>query len=138
MWKIARWTQGGCPDGVVPVLKQPNSSEAKTIHKKAECLRGVLFPKPPEANLNNIGCFYPKPIKFPPITTREVEEAIHQAPPEKALGPDGIPNHVWYKLANVPGFAETIQGIFKACVQVGHNAQHFQESVMVVLWKGGP
>jgi hypothetical protein len=138
MWKIARWTQGGRPNGVVPALKRPDGSKAKTIHEKVECLQGVLFPKPLEADLNNIGCFHPKLIEFPPIITWEVEEVIYQAPPEKAPGPDGIPNHVWHKLANIPGFAETIWGIFEACVQVGHNAQHFQESIMVVLRKGGP
>jgi hypothetical protein len=32
MWKIARWAQGGRPDGVIPALKRPEGGpEAKTI-----------------------------------------------------------------------------------------------------------
>jgi hypothetical protein len=45
---------------------------------------------------------------------------------------------VWHKLAECPGFIETLRGIFEACVHAGYNARHFQESVIVVLRKGGP
>jgi hypothetical protein len=139
IWKIARWAQGGRPDRVIPALKRPEGGpEAKIIQEKAECLRGVLFPKPPEADLADIGRFHPRPLEFPAITAREVCESIQRAPPEKAPGPDGIPNHVWHKLANYPGFIETLRGIFEACVHAGYNTRHFQESVIVVLRKGGP
>jgi hypothetical protein len=126
MWKIARWAQEGRPNKVVPALKCPKGGlEAKTIQEKAECLQGVLFLKPPEADLADIGRFYPRPLEFLAIMAREVCELIQQAPPEKALGPDGIPNHVWHKLADCPGFIETLRGIFEACVHAGHNARHF-------------
>jgi hypothetical protein len=94
MWRIACWAQGGRPNRVIPALKRPNGSEAKTIHEKAECLRGVLFLKPPEANLTNLGQFHPKPIKFLAILAREVTKAICQAPPDKAPRPNSIPNHI--------------------------------------------
>jgi hypothetical protein len=108
------------------------------IHEKAEYLRDVLFPKPPEADLADLGRLHPEPIKFPAISAREVSETIQRAPPNKAPGPDGIPNHVWHKLAAVPGFVEILRGIFEASVRSGHNARHFQESTTVVLRKGGP
>jgi hypothetical protein len=74
LWKIARWAQGGRPDGVVPALKRPEGGpEAKTIQEKAECLREILFPKPPEADLMDIGRFHPKPLEFPAITS-----SVHQ------------------------------------------------------------
>jgi hypothetical protein len=77
MWKIARWAQGGRPDRVIPALKRPEGGpEAKMIQEKAECLRGVLFPKPPEADLADIGRFHPRPLEFPAITAREVCESI--------------------------------------------------------------
>jgi hypothetical protein len=45
---------------------------------------------------------------------------------------------VWHKLANYPGFIETLYGIFEACVHAGYNTRYFQESVIVILRKGGP
>jgi hypothetical protein len=45
---------------------------------------------------------------------------------------------VWHKLADCPGFIETLRGIFEACVHAGYNTRYFQESVIVILRKGGP
>jgi hypothetical protein len=45
---------------------------------------------------------------------------------------------MWHKLADCLGFIETLRGIFKACIHAGHNARHFQESIIVILRKGGP
>jgi hypothetical protein len=45
---------------------------------------------------------------------------------------------VWHKLADCPGFIETLHGIFEACVHAGYNTRYFQESVIVILRKGGP
>jgi hypothetical protein len=63
MWKIARWAQGGRPDGVVPALKRPEGGpEAKITQEKAEYLQGDLFPKPLKAGFADIGRFHPKPL----------------------------------------------------------------------------
>jgi hypothetical protein len=47
------------------VLKQPKGGpKAKIIYKKAECLWDMLFPKPPEADLADLGHLYLELIKF--------------------------------------------------------------------------
>lgn len=95
LWKLVKWVRnrGAASQAFTPALKQAEGLELTEPRDKAELLRTIFFPTPPEADLDDIiGYEYPKPIPMPPITEAELAEAIRRAPGNKAPGPDGIPN----------------------------------------------
>ncbi|KAJ5902900.1 hypothetical protein N7495_003428, partial [Penicillium taxi] len=75
---------------------------------------------------------------FPPISEQEVINAIRRAPPDKAPGPDELPNRVWKLLLACKDFTRILTTIFDTCIRTGYNPRHFQQSITVVLRKGGP
>lgn len=64
-----------------------------TPERKAQVLRETLLPLLPEADLSDISDHrYPEPIQMPAMTEQEVHRAVLRAGPNKAPGPDSIPN----------------------------------------------
>ena len=145
MWRLAKWARnrtGAYERGLTPSLKiqdpQTPGKLAETVDQKAEAFRMAFFPQPPPADLSDTDLFqYPQPIKFPPITTLEIQEAVRTAKAGKAPGEDGIPNSLWHKLIEVPVILQVLGQLFNACVRAGFNPTHFQRSVTVVLRKQG-
>ncbi|KAJ5636972.1 hypothetical protein N7490_006851 [Penicillium lividum] len=118
-----------------------DGSLAETNEQKAELLQEVFFPKPPEADLSDIRQqthTSSNQIPFPPVTEQEVRDAIQRTPPDKAPGPDGLPNRVWRILLQVDDFIRNLTSIFNACISTGYNPRYFQQSITVTLRKGGP
>jgi hypothetical protein len=142
MWRIAKWARsraGGQAD-IIPTLHQGNRT-AETAEQKADLLRETFFPTPPAADLSDIeGRTYDQSIDivFPDINEHEITKAIKRAPPDKAPGPDAIPNKVWHALTAVPTVIQALKTLFNACICVGYNPQHFQVSTTVVLRKAAP
>ncbi|KAJ6032617.1 hypothetical protein N7540_003349 [Penicillium herquei] len=78
-------------------------------------------------------------LPFPPITVQEISDVIRRALPDKAPRPDAIPNRVWKLLLSGCSLCgDLLTSIFDACVCLGYNPYHFQESTTVILRKGGP
>ncbi|GFF30959.1 probable RNA-directed DNA polymerase from transposon X-element [Aspergillus udagawae] len=113
MWRIAKWAQnrqGGGQTGIILILYL-GDCVAETAEQKAKLLYKTFFPPPPTADLSDIeGHIYNQAwdIAFPDINKYEITKAIRRAPPDKAPGPDTIPN------------------------------KHFQVSIIVVLRKAAP
>lgn len=104
-------------------------------------LRAVFFPAPPPADLSDIEhrvYDQSQQLDFPDINDPEIIKAIRRAPPDKAPGPDTIPNKVWHALTAVPTFIQALRTLFNACIRVGHNPRHFQTLITVVLRKAAP
>jgi len=139
LWAIQKWTRTrelAFIQGATPELNTPEGT-ARTPEQKAEALRTVFFPTPPPADLTDIQGFqYPEPIATQLITSEEVNQAIRSTPGDKAPGEDQIPNHVLHKA--LPWIKEYLTVLFNACLKLGHNPEHFQQSVTVVLRKEGP
>ena len=94
IWRVAKWarSRGDQAANTIPILNRLYSS-AETTEAKAEILQKIFFPEPPPADLSNIEQrFYSMQINFPEITKEKIAKAIRRAPPDKAPGPDGIPN----------------------------------------------
>ncbi|GMG55441.1 unnamed protein product [Aspergillus oryzae var. brunneus] len=136
----ARTGSGAWPSGpasTIPTLIGPHGP-ADTTEAKAETLREAFFPEPPPADLSDIERrVQPAQIDFPEIT-EEIAKAIRRAPPDKAPGPDAIPNKVWHELLNVPVFLDRITQLFNSSIKIGHNPKHFQISTTVALRKAAP
>ncbi|KAJ5667634.1 hypothetical protein N7507_003498 [Penicillium longicatenatum] len=145
LWKVSKWARNRDQAGggsVIPALQRPDGSLAETDEQKAILLRDVFFPSPPEADLSDIqhNNTTRNQISFPSITEQEVRDAIRRTPPDKAPGPDGIPNRVWKIFLEQQDvtFIKILTSIFNACVKSGHNPRYFQQSITVTLRKGGP
>ncbi|KAJ5667630.1 hypothetical protein N7507_003494 [Penicillium longicatenatum] len=150
LWRVSKWARNRDQSGggsIIPSLQKFDGSLAEIDEQKAELLRDTFFSKPPEADLSDIqqqsqtqsqSHPFNNQISFPSITEQEIRDAIHRTPPDKAPGPDGIPNRVWKILLQNDNFIRILTSIFNACVRTGYNPRYFQQSITVALRKGGP
>ena len=115
---------------------KPDGSLAHRAEEKAETLRQFFFPPPHRADISYIDGFqYPPAIECPEITSREIENAVRRAAPNKAPGTDGIPNVILHQ--TTPILLPYLHKLFNACLQEGYFPAHFKESITVVLRKPG-
>ncbi|KAJ6436234.1 reverse transcriptase [Purpureocillium lavendulum] len=139
LWRIAKWARNRqCQtSAITPALKDPATLEtASTPGEKAELFRKAFFPKPPEANLEDIdNAVYADPINLPQIAEQEVEDAIRNAAPLKAPGPDGIVNRA-LQIAS-PWIRQHLTRIFNQSLSLGYCPQHFRNSTTIVIRKQG-
>lgn len=139
LWKIAKWARNrqSQPPTVTPEIKKPNTSQvATTPEEKAALFKETFFPPPPEANLQDIdNTSYSNQIGLPPVSESEVEDAIQEAAPLKAPGPDGITN-LALQVAR-PWITPHLARIFNQSLRLGYCPQHFRKSTTVVLRKPG-
>jgi len=59
----------------------------------------------------------------PKIKTWEVEKAIRTTSPDKALGEDEIPSHIFYKA--IQELKEPLTCLFNHCFTTGYCPTHF-------------
>ena len=99
LWKLAKWAKnrGNTRQGFTPAIQRPDGTIAQDPGEKAKLLADSFFPKPPEANLEDIQDFnyeahhnrmrayrnhnlnLPPDDKnpfCPPITPREFQKAL--------------------------------------------------------------
>jgi hypothetical protein len=99
MWRIAKWARNrGGQAGIIPTLHQEGRT-AETAEQKVNLLHETFFPPPPPADLSDIESQMhnhniSQDIAFPEINEHKITKAIQKAPPDKAPGPDIIPNKV--------------------------------------------
>jgi ribonuclease HI len=139
LWRLAKWARNrhSQTPNVTPALVDPaTKQQAITPSEKAELLRKTFFPVPPDTDIEDIeNANYPAPTAMPPITTREIEEAIEEAAPLKAPGPDGITNKA-LQIAS-PWIKHHLTKIFNQSLALGYYPEHFRQSTTVVLRKPG-
>lgn len=136
LWKLMKWARnrGTASQAFTPTLLCPDGTLASEPSDKANLLRTTFFPTPPEADLDDIaGYEYPEPVPMPPITERELSNAILQAPGNKAPGPDGIPNRILH-LA-LPQILPLLLSLYNQCLNDGTHLVAFKRSVTVALRK---
>jgi ribonuclease HI len=139
LWRLAKWakTRGNDVPRVTPAIRHPTTQQEVTEPSdKADLFRDTFFPVPPEADLRDIqSAEYSGQVQLPPITEKEVRDAIRTAAPLKAPGPDGIANRALQ--AGIDLIATHLTRIFNQSLRLGYCPAHFRESVTVVLRKPG-
>lgn len=106
------------------------------IEGKVDVLKGTFFPEPLEADLTDLDrCQYTDNIKFPPITPHETKRAIRYVPGNKVPGPDGIPNHILYRIIEI--ITSALHALFNGCLATGYYPKAFKHSCTVALRKPG-
>ena len=139
LWKISKWARNreNQAPSITPAIKCPRTGyEVREVESKAELFREAFFPPPALADLTDTqDAQYAGQIDLPPITEKEVMEAMLTTKPMKAPGPDGIPNKALQAAAKLLGAHLT--SVFNQSLNLGHCPAHFRCSTTVVLRKPG-
>ncbi|KZP07936.1 hypothetical protein FIBSPDRAFT_703146, partial [Athelia psychrophila] len=103
---------------------------------KAELLAEAFFPPLPTHELLPPDTQYPEPLKTSPYLTRErIQQTISKLKPYKAPGPDGIPNVVYKKCADL--LIDHLYYIYRVICEHNVFHHHWLVTLMLVLRKGG-
>jgi ribonuclease HI/exonuclease III len=139
LWKIAKWarTRETQSARTTPAIEHPETQREITEPRdKAELFKDVFFPAPPEANLDDVrDAEYRGQIELPPITEKEIEDAIRAASPLKGPGPDGITNKA-IQAGKAQLMAHMLR-IFNQSIKLSYCPAHFRRSLTAVLRKPG-
>ena len=142
IWTVHRYTSALATDGAkarIPALKHTVDEIeviAKTNHEKADALAKSFFPvKPDEEGIpQNIN--YPKACCKPDhITKEQIAFQIRKLKPYKASGPDGIPNIVLIRCADL--LIDRLYHIYKAMLERNIHYAPWKTFTTVVLRKPG-
>jgi hypothetical protein len=137
IWTAHRYTTTPTGDGGksrIPVLKLTRDGQeynASTNEEKSNLLAKTFFPpKPP--NDMPLHFVYPKPIcTLGPISREQIKRQLAKLKLYKAPGPDGIPNIVLTKCANI--LTDRLFYIYKAILGLEIYYEPWKLSTMVVL-----
>ena len=141
IWTAHRYTSTPAGDGGrsrIPVLKVARDGQetiTATNEEKSNMLAKTFFPpRPPDDT--PLQFVYPKPIcDLEPISREQIGNQLAKLKPYKAPGPDGIPNVVLTKCANV--ITDRLYHIYKAILELGIYYAPWKTSTTVVLRKPG-
>ena len=141
IWTAHKYTSSPAGDGGksrIPVLKAERNGQettATTNKEKSNLLAKTFFPPRPLDD-TPVQFVYPKPIcDFDPISKEQIRRQLAKLKPYKAPGPDGIPNIVLTKCANV--IVDRLYYIYKAIIELGAYYEPWRTSTTVVLRKPG-
>jgi hypothetical protein len=131
IWKVNKYLSTISTNTYIPTLE----GQAASNTQKTDTLRKTFFPPPPTANLSDIAnASYPDPVPTNPnITMTQVKRAIDKLSPNKAPGPDEIPNHVLKRCLST--LQPHILALAQQSMSIGHFPQPFKETITLVLRK---
>ena len=153
LWKLAKWAKnrGNSRQGFTPAIQRPDGTTAQNPDEKTKLLANS-FPKPPEANLEDIQNFnyeacYSKMRMYrshnlnlpsgdrdpscPPITPREFQKALLGAKAGKAPGNSGIPNQVLHLALGA--LQPLLLPTMNFCLRNGIHPNNWKTSITVTL-----
>ena len=141
IWTAHKYTSSPATDGGksrIPVLKTIGNGQevtATTNKEKSRLLAKTFFPPRPLDD-TPLQFVYPKPIRDTnPISREHIKRQLAKLKPYKAPGPDGIPNIVLTKCANI--ITDRLFFIYKAILELNVYYEPWRTSTTVVLRKPG-
>jgi hypothetical protein len=139
MWRLTRWArttaQEPLPPPQFPPIKDKDSRHQNSNEAKANVLADHFFPPLVKADLADIeGYRYPPELSVSQeVTTDEIVSILKTIAPDKAPGPDSIPNRFLRECRDV--LAEPLAKLFQDCLQRSYHPMPFRHSKTVVLRK---
>ena len=124
---------GKCRIPVLKVTKNNQETTATTNSEKASMLATAFFPPRP-SNIEPLHFVYPA-CDFNPIIKDQILRQLARLKPYKAPGPDGIPNIVLTKCANI--IIDRLLPIYSAMIEKVIYYAPWKLSTTVVLQKPG-
>lgn len=142
MWTANKYATDPPTDGGksrIPSLNftEPNGTVRHTTSntEKGTALANAFFPLPPSTPTVPLTC-YPKPADiFRYFTRAQIKKTAKRLSAYKAPGPDGVPNVVLKKCAEV--LADRLYYIFRAIFELDVYPDEWRQSITVVLRKPG-
>ena len=131
IWIVNKYLNSIPTNTYIPTLE----GKAATNTQKTETLSKTFFPSPPSADLSDIpNTNYPEPVRTNlNITSIQVKRAIEKLAPNKAPGPDEIPNHILKRCLST--LEHHILALAQQSLATGHFPQPFKETTTLVLRK---
>ena len=131
IWKVNSYLNSLPTNTYIPTVE----GAAATNRQKTDTLSKTFFPPPAPADLKDISeATYPNPIPTNfNVTTAQVKRAIDKLAPNKAPGPDEIPNHILKRF--FPSLQDHILVLAQQSMTIGHFPQPFRETITLVLRK---
>src|SRR5437667_6298884 len=131
IWKVNKYLNSIPTNTVILTLE----GEAATNEQKTNTLKKIFFPPPPPADLSDIrNASYPEAVSTNlNITITQVKRAIDKLLPNKAPGPDEIPNHILKPC--LPILQHPILMLTQQSISTGHFPRSYKETTTLVLRK---
>ncbi|TFY52504.1 hypothetical protein EVJ58_g9980 [Rhodofomes roseus] len=140
IWTVGKYIRAGSSDGSksrIPPLRRPNSTTLERDNTaKSEILYETFFPQPPpDIDQPDAEPFPPNAFEFAHVTDEQIADACHRLKEFKAAGPDGIPNEVYKRCADL--LIPYLGPLFRATFDLHHYPDQWKQSITVVLRKPG-
>ena len=131
IWIVNQYLNSTPTNTYIPTLE----GQAATNKQKTETLSKAFFPPPPSADLSDISdTIYPEAVSTNlNITMTQVKHAIERLAPNKAPGPDEIPNHILKRCLST--LQHHILTLAQLSMQLGHFPRPFKETTTLILRK---
>lgn len=140
MWTVGKYIRAGSTDGSkssIPPIRCPGSAEATRQSKeKSKIFYETFFPAPPPEAARRIRGHYPDDaFEFANISDSQIIDVCRRLKEFKAAGPDGIPNEVYKRCADI--LIPFLGPLFRATFDLEYYPDAWKESITVVLRKPG-
>ena len=131
IWQVKKYVANVPVSTFVPTL----DGQAASQSQKVELLQKSFFPHPPLARLDDIPlAIYPQEVPFSSkITIKQIREAVRKLAPDKAPGPDEIPNRVLQTTLETT--ERHLQALMQASLNLAYFPKPFKHTTTVVLRK---
>jgi hypothetical protein len=135
IWERHRWTKGQRQYPSPPIQRGNGLPDAVQHSDKCDTIRNVLFQEPRDLGVDppDLSSALPDEFVCPPVTLKEVYDAIFSAAPLKAPGPSGSPN-----LALRWAWAVAEEEIFllmSECAMAGYHPHAWRQSITAAIRK---
>lgn len=140
VWTVGKYVRAGSSDGSrssIPPIRRPGSTEAtRQSEEKSKLFYETFFPAPPPAAARRIRGRYPDDaFEFANISDTQILDACRRLKEFKAAGPDGVPNEVYKRCADL--LLPYLGPLFRATFDLRYYPDAWKESITVVLRKPG-
>jgi hypothetical protein len=135
IWERHRWTKGQRQYPSPPIQRGNGLPDAVQHKDKCDAIRNVLFQEPRDlgVQLPDLSSSLLDEYVCPPVTVREVHDAIFSAAPLKAPGPSGSPNLAlrWaWEVAQQELFL-----LMSECAYAGYHPHVWRQSITAAIRK---
>jgi len=134
IFQIKKYITNTPTQAIIPTL----NGNLSTHEEKVAAFQKTFFPPPPRADLSDIQTklAYPSEAPYEPIITiTQIRDSIRKLAPDKAPGPDEIPNRVLQHA--LPDIEHHLQKLMQASLEMGYFPKAFKETTTIVLRKPG-
>jgi Reverse transcriptase (RNA-dependent DNA polymerase) len=138
-WSLYKWAKKRSKQRIITTIPTLREGEvtAFSLKEKARLLRDTAFPKPIEADLTDtLNYTYPSPLETEgELSIEEIQTAWLKSKPDKAPGPDKVPNRIIHIL--IRNRINLLKRLYQACWDISYHPSIFHQAITVFIPKEG-